>query len=335
MKQQTLRNCWENSKGAINAWCSIPNTVTAEMMSMNDFDSITIDMQHGLVDYQAALNMLQVISGSGKTPMVRVPWNEPGIIMKALDAGALGIVCPMINTPDDAINFVGATRYAPLGYRSSGPTRAMMVHGPNYHDEANDNIISFAMIETVEALENVEKIAATEGLTGIYIGPSDLSISMGYKPGLDRQEPEMIEAIKKIENNYEFTSICCIYPTSCFVTAKDLIQSFNLFKKNKKSFIISATEYSHPPQRGFFFKDKLLRKFIKNNSKKNTQNYDQIYHDAGQFYWGSKTKWLKCKNFFEKKTKAYIFSNNNVQDIDTINDWKIAELKFKDLNEKK
>ena len=142
MKQQTLRNCWENSKGAINAWCSIPNTVTAEMMSMNDFDSITIDMQHGLVDYQAALNMLQVISGSGKTPMVRVPWNEPGIIMKALDAGALGIICPMINTPEDATSFVGATKYAPLGYRSSGPTRAMMVHGSSYHDEANDNIIS-------------------------------------------------------------------------------------------------------------------------------------------------------------------------------------------------
>jgi len=205
MKQQTLRNCWENSKGAINAWCSIPNTVTAEMMSMNDFDSITIDMQHGLVDYQAALNMLQVISGSGKTPMVRVPWNEPGIIMKALDAGALGIICPMINTPEDATSFVGATKYAPLGYRSSGPTRAMMVHG------------SFAMIETVEALENVEKIAATEGLTGIYIGPSDLSISMGYKPGLDRQEPEMIEAIKKIENackkNNIKVGIHCLSPS--------------------------------------------------------------------------------------------------------------------------
>ena len=200
MQQQTLRNCWENNKGAINAWCSIPSTVTAEMTSMNDFDSITIDMQHGLVDYQATLNMLQVISGSGKTPMVRVPWNEPGIIMKALDAGALGIICPMINTPEDAKSFVGATRYAPLGYRSSGPTRAMMVHGSNYHDEANDKIISFAMIETVEALENVEKIAATNGLTGIYIGPSDLSISMGFKPGLDREEPEMIEAIQKIEN---------------------------------------------------------------------------------------------------------------------------------------
>tara|TARA_B110000037_G_scaffold41958_2_gene51815 strand:- start:1519 stop:2277 length:759 start_codon:yes stop_codon:yes gene_type:complete len=217
MKQQSLRNCWLEGKGAINAWCSIPSAVTAEMMSMNDFDSITIDMQHGLVDYQMALNMLQVISGSGKTPMVRVPWNEPGIIMKSLDAGALGIICPMINTPQDATNFVGATKYAPVGHRSSGPTRAMMVHGPEYHNESNDNIISLAMIETIEALDNVEKIAATEGLTGIYIGPSDLSISMGYKPGLDRSEPEMVEAIKRIEtaciNNNIKVGIHCLSPS--------------------------------------------------------------------------------------------------------------------------
>jgi 4-hydroxy-2-oxoheptanedioate aldolase len=217
MKQQSLRNCWSEGKGAINAWCSIPSAVTAEMMSMNDFDSITIDMQHGLVDYQMALNMLQVISGSGKTPMVRVPWNEPGIIMKSLDAGALGIICPMINTPEDATNFVGATKYAPVGHRSSGPTRAMMVHGSEYHNESNDNIISLAMIETVEALDNVEKIAATEGLTGIYIGPSDLSISMGYKPGLDRSEPEMVEAIKRIEtaciNNNIKVGIHCLSPS--------------------------------------------------------------------------------------------------------------------------
>ena len=217
MKQQTLRDCWAREKGAINAWCSIPSAVTAEMMSMNEFDSGTIDMQHGRGDYQTALNMLQVISGSGKTPMVRVPWNEPGIIMKSLDAGALGIICPMINTPEDAIDFVGATRYAPEGHRSSGPTRALMVHGANYHDEANDKIISLAMIETVEALENVEKIATTEGLTGIYIGPSDLSISMGFKPGLDRVEPEMISAINKIydacKNNNIKVGIHCLSPS--------------------------------------------------------------------------------------------------------------------------
>ena len=217
MEPHSLRKGWSNGKGAINAWCSIPSSVTAEMMSMNDFDSITIDMQHGLVDYQTALNMLQVISGSGKTPMVRVPWNEPGIIMKSLDAGALGIICPMINTPEDAISFVGATRYAPVGHRSSGPTRALMVHGPNYHNEANDNIISMAMIETVEALDNVDKIAATDGLTGIYIGPSDLSISMGFNPGLDRVEPEMIDAINKIENackkNNIKVGIHCLSPS--------------------------------------------------------------------------------------------------------------------------
>ena len=137
--------------------------------------------------------------------------------MKSLDAGALGVICPMINTPEDAIEFVATTKYAPIGSRSSGPTRAMMIHGPSYHDEANDNIISLAMIETVEALGNVEKIAATEGLTGIYIGPSDLSISMGYKPGLDRVEPEVIEAIKRIENacidNNIKVGIHCLSPS--------------------------------------------------------------------------------------------------------------------------
>ena len=217
MRKNKAKEIIKNGNAVINGWLQIPSTVSAETMAQQGWDSLTIDMQHGLVDYQAALNMLQVISGSGKTPMVRVPWNEPGIIMKSLDAGALGIICPMINTPEDAINFVGATRYAPEGHRSSGPTRALMVHGANYHDEANNKIISLAMIETVEALENVEKIAATEGLTGIYIGPSDLSISMGFKPGLDRDEPEMISAINKIynacKNNNIKVGIHCLSPS--------------------------------------------------------------------------------------------------------------------------
>ena len=217
MKLTKLHARWAAGKPALNGWCSIPSTVTAEIMSNHDYDSLTIDLQHGLVDYQTALTMLQAMNASGITPMARVPWNEPGIIMKLLDGGCLGIICPMINTPEDAINFVGATRYAPEGHRSSGPTRALMVHGANYHDEANDKIISLAMIETVEALENVEKIAATEGLTGIYIGPSDLSISIGFKPGLDRVEPEMISAINKIydacKNNNIKVGIHCLSPS--------------------------------------------------------------------------------------------------------------------------
>jgi pseudaminic acid cytidylyltransferase len=143
------------------------------------------------------------------------------------------------------------------------------------------------------------------------------------------------DAIKKIEIKNEISSVCCIYPTSCFVKARDLINSFKLYKKNSKSFIISATNYNHPPQRAFYFKNKFLTKFTKVSSKKNTQNYELLYHDAGQFYWGSKKKWIKSDNFFEKNTKAYIFDSSKVQDIDTISDWKTAELKFKNLNEKK
>lgn len=193
-----LNDCLKDGRGAINAWLSIPNTFTAEITATQDFDSVTIDLQHGLVDYQAALTMLQAMSGSNATPMARVPWLEPGIIMKLLDAGALGIICPMVNNRADAEAFVGACKYVPDGYRSSGPTRAGMIYGSNYHDQANKTVVTLAMIETEEALTNVAEIAATPGLTGLYIGPSDLAISLGHKPGLDRAEPEMHEAIDKI-----------------------------------------------------------------------------------------------------------------------------------------
>ena len=198
MKLTKLHDVWNAGKPVVNGWCSIPSTVTAEMMSLNDFDSLTIDLQHGLVDYQTALSMLQAMNASGITPLARVPWNEPGIIMKLLDAGALGIICPMVNTPQEAEQFVATMRYAPNGVRSSGPTRAAMVHGANYHFEADDALVSLAMVETVEALENVEKIATTDGLTGIYIGPSDLAVSMGYAPGLDRNEDDVDAAIGRI-----------------------------------------------------------------------------------------------------------------------------------------
>ncbi len=200
MKQMKLHDRWSNNEKGLNGWCSIPSTVTAEIMSGNDFDSLTIDLQHGLIDYQTALLMMQAISASSITPIARVPWNEPGIIMKLLDAGALGIICPMINNANDAEKFVKATKYVPDGYRSSGPTRAMLVHGNNYHHDSNKTIISFAMVETLEALEKVSEIASTPGLSGIYVGPSDLSVSMGLNPGLDREEPEMIDAISKILN---------------------------------------------------------------------------------------------------------------------------------------
>jgi len=130
-----------------------------------------------------------------------VPWLEPGIIMKALDAGAYGIICPMVNTAEQAARFVSYLRYPPLGTRSFGPTRVAFAAGSNYGGEANDNILAFAMIETADGMANLGSIAATPGLDGIYVGPSDLSLSLSQgklSPGMDREEPEMIAALQTI-----------------------------------------------------------------------------------------------------------------------------------------
>jgi 4-hydroxy-2-oxoheptanedioate aldolase len=193
-----LRTLWNEDASAINAWLGIPSTITAEIVSRQGFDAITIDLQHGINDYSTAVPMLQAISASDATPMARVPWLEPGIIMKLLDAGALGIICPMINTPEDAERFVRYCRYAPDGDRSFGPVRAGFLHGPGYVKQANDSIVTLAMVETGQALVQVADIARTPGLTGVYIGPSDLGLSLGYEAKLDQTEPVVTDAIKRI-----------------------------------------------------------------------------------------------------------------------------------------
>ena len=193
-----LRDTWSAGRGAVNGWLSAPNAVMAEVTGKAGFDSVTIDLQHGLNDYQAALAMLQALAASDSTPMARVPWLEPGIVMKLLDAGALGIICPMVNTRADAERLVHYANYAPVGTRSFGPTRAMLVYGAGYVAKANDTVVTLAMVETAEALENVEAIARTPGLTGIYIGPSDLALSMGHTPKLDPEEPAVVDAVKRI-----------------------------------------------------------------------------------------------------------------------------------------
>lgn len=182
---------------AVNGWCSIPSGVTAELMAQTGFDMLTIDIQHGLIDYQVAVQMLQAMSASPAPKIVRIPWNEPGIAMKMLDAGATGLICPMINTADEARALVEATRYAPLGARSYGPVRAARLHS-GYVGRSNDLVQVFAMIETAEALENRAAIMAVQGLSGVYIGPSDLGLSMGYEPSLTPGEPAVLAAIADI-----------------------------------------------------------------------------------------------------------------------------------------
>ena len=157
-----------------------------------------IDLQHGSIDYQAAVPMLQAISTTSKTPLVRVPWNDPAIIGKLLDAGAYGVICPMVNTRAQCEAFVAACRYPPKGNRSFGPQRAVLYAGTDYTAKANDTILTMAMIETVEALDNLEAILAAPGLDAIYVGPSDLSLSMGETPGYDPRFPQVMKAIKRI-----------------------------------------------------------------------------------------------------------------------------------------
>lgn len=196
-----LKTLWAEGKPTLNAWCSIGNHFTAEIMAAQGFDSLTIDMQHGALDYSDLLPMLQAMRASGATLMARVPWLEPGIIMKALDAGAYGIICPMVNTAEDAARFVSYLRYPPLGTRSFGPTRVAFATGPDYAAEANGTILGLAMIETAEGFANLEAITATPGLDGIYVGPADLSLSLSQgrlAPGMDREEPEMIAAFHTI-----------------------------------------------------------------------------------------------------------------------------------------
>jgi 4-hydroxy-2-oxoheptanedioate aldolase len=142
--------------------------------------------------------MLQAISTTDSVPVVRVPWHDPGLIMQVLDAGCYAVICPMINTREQAEAFVGACRYPPAGYRSFGPYRATLYGGENYTDHADETVVTMAMIETREALDNLEEILGVTGLDAVFVGPSDLGQSLGYGPGVDREEPEVVEAIDRI-----------------------------------------------------------------------------------------------------------------------------------------
>jgi 4-hydroxy-2-oxoheptanedioate aldolase len=198
VRENRLRSLWQQNKTAINGWLAIPNGFSAEVMAHQGWDTLTIDLQHGLVDYAQMVPMLQAISSTPTVPIVRVPWLEPGIIMKSLDAGAYGIICPMVNTPEDAQRLVAYTHYAPRGSRSFGPTRASLYGGSDYASKANDTIVVFAMIETKQALDNLDAILSVEGLDAVYIGPSDLSLSLGCRPVLDDVDPPAAQAIAHI-----------------------------------------------------------------------------------------------------------------------------------------
>ena len=198
MRKNELRTILASGGSALNAWLAIANSYSAEMMAHQGFDSATVDLQHGPVDFGAAVGMLQAISTTRTVPMVRVPWNEPILTLKLLDAGAYGLICPMINSRAQAEALVSACRYPPLGTRSFGPNRAVLYGGADYWQHANQEILLFAMVETREAVDNVDAIVSVAGIDGVYVGPSDLSLSFGKPPSLDPEDQEVLTAIRTI-----------------------------------------------------------------------------------------------------------------------------------------
>jgi 4-hydroxy-2-oxoheptanedioate aldolase len=185
-----------------SAWCNLGSPIVAETIAREGFACTVLDQQHGLWDTAAIIAGIAAMHNAGSTPAVRVPLNSFEMVSRALDLGAEAIVAPMINTVDDARQFAAAAKYPPLGERSWGPTRAMTLQGKisavDYLREANDGTLTFAMIETMAALENADAIAATPGIDALFVGPYDLSTALSRGKAQDVQAPEVERAIDRI-----------------------------------------------------------------------------------------------------------------------------------------
>jgi 4-hydroxy-2-oxoheptanedioate aldolase len=215
MRENRLRSIWAAGKAATNVWATIAAPYATEMLAHQGWDSLTVDTQHGVVGYAEMVAMLTAVATTETVPLVRVGWNEPAEIMRAADAGALGVICPTISTAAECERFVGALRYPPLGYRSVGPNRARFM-GADYAARANQTVLAIAQIETAAGLENVEAIAKIKGLDMLYIGPSDLGLSMGREGKIDQTDPVVVKAIEHVvavaKANGLKTGIYCIQP---------------------------------------------------------------------------------------------------------------------------
>lgn len=198
MRENRIRSIWKNGGAVVNGWLAIPSSFSAEVMAHQGWDTLTVDLQHGVTDYASAVAMFTAISTTPTVPIARVPWLDPGIIMKTLDAGAYGIICPMVNCREDAEKLVHACRYPPEGGRSFGPIRAMLYGGADYPVKSNETVVTLAMVETRQALDRLDEILSVKGLDAVYIGPADLSLSLGCTPTFDDVDKPVAEAISMV-----------------------------------------------------------------------------------------------------------------------------------------
>jgi 4-hydroxy-2-oxoheptanedioate aldolase len=185
------------SRPALGIWCSVGDPLLAEALASVGPDYICVDMQHGSSHEGNLVSILQAVTAGGSVPIARVAENNQAAIMKSLDAGAAGVIVPLVESGAEAAQAVAACRYPPAGRRSYGPFRAS-IHAGTPDARALEQVACIAMVETRAGLDNLDEIAATDGLTGIYVGPSDLSLALGLPPG-SFDAPEFDVALAAIQ----------------------------------------------------------------------------------------------------------------------------------------
>lgn len=224
---KTLREQWANGDAALGAWLAIPSPVSAEGVARIGYDYVCVDTQHGAIDAQTAVVLFQAITLGGGHPICRVPWNEPGVIGKMLDAGAEGVIVPMVNTAAEAEAVVRAARYPPVGMRSFGPVMAGMRRS-DHHGWAAEGIAVIPMIETTEAIHNIDAILAVTGIDAIYVGPADLSISLGLAPRNNDGEKLFDDALATIVAACNNAGIVPGMHTTAALVGRRLEQGFRM-----------------------------------------------------------------------------------------------------------
>ena len=221
----SLRERWAAGEKTLGAWLAIPSVIVAESTARTGFDYVCADLQHGAIDYADSVGLFQAALIGGSTPIARVPWNEPGVIGKVLDAGAEAVVIPMVNSADEARAAVQAARYPPLGVRSHGPTVAG-ARTPEYVVTANDRIAVIPMIETAEAIGRLDSILSVPGVDAVYVGPADLSLSLGLRPGNNDDAASFREALDAIVAGCRRYGVVAGIHSTGSLTARRLEQGF-------------------------------------------------------------------------------------------------------------
>lgn len=192
----------------VGAISSLPDPFAAEVFAAAGFDWICVDLQHGMATPASLVGILQAFSITATPVLVRVPWNEPAPIMRALDAGAAGVIVPMVNSAADAQAAVAACRYPPDGIRSWGPTRALLRQAGYSVEAANAAVVCAVMIETRRGLDAADEILAVPGVDAVFVGPSDLAVDLGMAPSLAADAPSVHEALGRIVDAANRHGVC-------------------------------------------------------------------------------------------------------------------------------